>query len=153
MCSRRSCHAAPQSQPSEISATSESENQEESSPTSETSQDSLTQEEPPVPASRPLSLSPTSIDVLGTRLRCVLFVPYVDTLANRKARRLFLSVGTAATAASLVSCSPEPPLNSGLGSPNSPGVQGSQQSTTPSPVSDQAQVHSRSRAQRVGWLA
>jgi hypothetical protein len=84
MRSRRSSYAAPESQPSEISATSESENQEESSPTTETSQDSPTQEEPPVPASRPLSLSPTSIDVLGTLLRCVLFVPYVDILANRK---------------------------------------------------------------------
>jgi hypothetical protein len=70
MRSRRSSYAAPESQSSETSANSESENQEESSPTTETSQDSPTQEEPPVPASRPLSLSPTSIDVLGTLLRC-----------------------------------------------------------------------------------
>ncbi len=70
MRSRRSSYAAPDSQFSETSASMESENQEESSLTRETSQDSpITQEEPPVPASRPLSLSPTSIEVLGTLLR------------------------------------------------------------------------------------
>jgi hypothetical protein len=79
-----SSHVALQSQPSRISATSESENQEELNPTSETSQGSPTQEEPPVPASRPLFPSPTSIDVPGTLLRCGLFVPYVDILAKRK---------------------------------------------------------------------
>jgi hypothetical protein len=47
----------------------ESENEEESSPTIETLQDSPTQEEPPFPASRPLSLSSVSIDVLGTVLQ------------------------------------------------------------------------------------
>lgn len=73
MRSRRSSYAAPESQSSETSANSESENQEGSSPTSETSQDSPTQEDLIVPASRPLSLSPTSIDVLGTLLRCALF--------------------------------------------------------------------------------
>lgn len=70
--SRRSSYAAPESQSSETSASTESENQEESSATSETSQEQPVQEDPPVPASRPLSLSPTSIDVLGTLLRYVL---------------------------------------------------------------------------------
>ena len=69
MRSRRSSYAAPDSQFSETSASTDSENQQESSPTRETPQDLPTQEEPPVPASRPLSLSPTSIDVLGTLLR------------------------------------------------------------------------------------
>jgi len=69
MRSRRSSYAAPDSQFSETSASTESENQEESSPTREASQGSPSQEEHPVPASRPLSLSPTSIDVLGTLLR------------------------------------------------------------------------------------
>jgi hypothetical protein len=69
MRSRRSSYAAPDSQFSETSASTESESQQESSPTRETPQDSPTQEEPPVAASRPLSLSPTSIDVLGTLLR------------------------------------------------------------------------------------
>jgi len=70
MRSRRSSYAAPESQPSsETSATLEGDNQDESSPTTETSPESPTQEEPPIPASRPLSLSPTSIDVLGTLLR------------------------------------------------------------------------------------
>jgi len=68
MRSRRSSYAAPDSQSSETSASTETENQEESSPTRETPQDSPTQESL-VPASRPLSLSPTSIDVLGTLLR------------------------------------------------------------------------------------
>jgi hypothetical protein len=67
--SRRSSYAAPDSQFSETSASTESENQQESSPTRGAPQDSPSQEEPPVPASRPLSLSPTSIDVLGTLLR------------------------------------------------------------------------------------
>ena len=67
--SRRSSYAAPDSQFSETSASTESENQQELSPTGESPQDSPTQEESPVPASRPLSLSPTSIDVLGTLLR------------------------------------------------------------------------------------
>ena len=78
---RRSSYAAPESQSSETSTTSESENQEESSPTVETSP---TDEEPPVPASRPLSLSPQSIDVLGTLLRCALSSPCIDLLADRK---------------------------------------------------------------------
>lgn len=69
MRSRRSSYAAPDSQFSETSASTDSENQQESIPTRETPQDSPSQEEPPVPASRPLSLSPTSIDVLGTLLR------------------------------------------------------------------------------------
>jgi hypothetical protein len=69
MRSRRSSYAAPDSQFSETSASTESENQEELSPTRESSQDLPTQEEPPIPASRPLSLSPTSIEVLGTLLR------------------------------------------------------------------------------------
>ena len=69
MRSRRSSYAAPESQPSEIGALLESDSQDESSPTSETSQESPMQDEPPIPASRPLSLSPTSIDVLGTLLR------------------------------------------------------------------------------------
>lgn len=69
MRSRRSSYAAPDSQFSETSASTESENQQESNLTRETPQDSPTHEEPPVPASRPLSLSPTSIDVLGTLLR------------------------------------------------------------------------------------
>lgn len=68
------------------------------------------QEDPPVPASRPLSLSPTSIDVLGT----------------------LLSVATAATAASLVSGSSDPLLTSGLALP---GMQGMQ--PMPPPMSDQ----------------
>ena len=67
--SRRSSYAAPDSQFSETSASTENENQEESISTREISQDTPAQEEPPVPASRPLSLSPTSIDVLGTLLR------------------------------------------------------------------------------------
>lgn len=67
--SRRSSYAAPDSQFSETSASTENDNQDESSPSREISQDSPAQEEPPVPASRPLSLSPTSIDVLGTLLR------------------------------------------------------------------------------------
>lgn len=69
MRSRRSSYAAPDSQFSETSASTDSENQQESSSTRETPQDLPAQEEPPVPASRPLSLSPTSIDVLGTLLR------------------------------------------------------------------------------------
>lgn len=69
MRSRRSSYAAPDSQFSETSASTESENQHESSPARETPQDLPTQEEPPVPTTRPLSLSPTSIDVLGTLLR------------------------------------------------------------------------------------
>ena len=71
MRSRRSSYAAPDSQFSETSAGTENENQEESSSTSETPQDSPTQEESLVPASRPLSLSPTSIEVLGTLLRYI----------------------------------------------------------------------------------
>ena len=63
---------------------SENDSQDESSPTSETSQDSPTQEEPPIPASRPLSLSPTSIDVLGTLLRYALSYLPIDVLANQK---------------------------------------------------------------------
>jgi hypothetical protein len=75
--SRRSSYAAPESQSSEMSASTESENQEVSSATSEASQEQqLVQEDTPVPASRPLSLSPTSIDVLGTLLRYVL--PYIS---------------------------------------------------------------------------
>lgn len=69
MRSRRSSYAAPDSQFSETSASTESENQQDPSPTRETAQDSLTQEESPVPTTRPLSLSPTSIEVLGTLLR------------------------------------------------------------------------------------
>ncbi|KAN0130209.1 hypothetical protein V8E53_011966 [Lactarius tabidus] len=76
------------------------------------------QEETPVPASRPLSLSPTSIDVLGT----------------------LLSVATAAaTAASLGSGSSDPLLTSGLALP---GMQGIQPSS--SPMSDQAHGHDHS---------
>jgi hypothetical protein len=68
--SRRSSYAAPESQSSETTASTESENQDVSSATSETSQEQqAVQEETHVPASRPLSLSPTSIDVLGTLLR------------------------------------------------------------------------------------
>ena len=75
--SRRSSYAAPESQSSEMSASTESENQEVSSATSEASQEQQpVQEDTPVPASRPLSLSPTSIDVLGTLLRYVLlYIP------------------------------------------------------------------------------
>ena len=73
--SRRSSYAAPESQSSETTVSTESENQEVSSATSEASQEQPVQEETPVPASRPLSLSPTSIDVLGTLLRYVL--PYL----------------------------------------------------------------------------
>ncbi|KAI9451124.1 hypothetical protein BJY52DRAFT_130832 [Lactarius psammicola] len=117
--SRRSSYAAPESQSSETSASTESENQEESSATSETSQEQPAQEDPPVPASRPLSLSPTSIDVLGT----------------------LLSVATAATAASLVSGSSDPLLTSGLALP---GMQGMQ--PTPSPISDQGHGHSHTHS-------
>ena len=60
---------------------------------------------------------------------------------------MFLSVATAATAASLVSGSSEPLLNSGLGLPNAPGVQGPQQSTAPSPVSDQTQTPTQAQGQ------
>jgi hypothetical protein len=69
--SRRSSYAAPESQSSETTVSTESENQDVSSATSETSQEQQVgvQEETPVPASRPLSLSPTSIEVLGTLLR------------------------------------------------------------------------------------
>ena len=71
--SRRSSYAAPESQSSETTVSTDSENQEvSSSATSEASQEQPVQEETPVPASRPLSLSPTSIDVLGTLLRYVL---------------------------------------------------------------------------------
>ena len=70
--SRRSSYAAPESQSSETSVSTESENQEASSATSEASQEQPVQEDTPVPASRPLSLSPTSIDVLGTLLRYAL---------------------------------------------------------------------------------
>ncbi|KAH9978379.1 hypothetical protein BJV74DRAFT_138951 [Russula compacta] len=127
MRSRRSSYAAPESQSSESSASTESENQDESSPTGESSQPSPSQEEPPVPASRPLSLSPTSIEVLGT----------------------LLSVATAATAASLVSGSSEPLLNSGLGLPSSPGVPSSQQQQLPpSPVADQGQGQGQNSAQQ-----
>ena len=69
--SRRSSYAAPESQSSETSASTDSENQELSSATSDTSQEQPVQEDSPVPASRPLSLSPTSIEVLGTLLRYV----------------------------------------------------------------------------------
>ncbi|KAI9507239.1 hypothetical protein F5148DRAFT_981682 [Russula earlei] len=124
MRSRRSSYVAPESQSSEAGASTESENQEESSPISETSQESPAQEELPPPASRPLSLSPTSIDVLGT----------------------LLSVATAATAASLVSGSSEPLLNSGLGLPNPPAPQGSQQPTS-STVSDHGQSQNANQGQ------
>ena len=67
--SRRSSYAAPESQ---LSASTESENKEASSATSEASQEQPVQEDTAAPASRPLSLSPTSIDVLGTLLRYVL---------------------------------------------------------------------------------
>jgi hypothetical protein len=70
--SRRSSYAAPESQSSETTASTESENQEASSATSDASQEQHVQEDSPVPASRPLSLSPTSIDVLGTLLRYIL---------------------------------------------------------------------------------
>ncbi|KAH9953134.1 hypothetical protein BC827DRAFT_1273804 [Russula dissimulans] len=128
MRSRRSSYVAPQSQSSESSASVESEIQEESSLISDMPQDSPIQEEPPVPASRPLSLSPTSIEVLGT----------------------LLSVATAATAASLVSGSSEPLLNSGLALPFAPGAQGSQQPSqqpTSPPVSDQTQNQNASQGQ------
>ncbi|KAH9055240.1 hypothetical protein EDB87DRAFT_1341414 [Lactarius vividus] len=121
--SRRSSYAAPESQSSETTASTESENQEESSATSEASQEQPVQEDPPVPASRPLSLSPTSIDVLGT----------------------LLSVATAATAASLVSGSSDPLLTSGLALP---GMQGMQ--PTPSPMSEQGHGHSHSLSQSSG---
>lgn len=123
--SRRSSYAAPESQSSETTASTESENQEESSATSEASQEQPVQDDPPVPASRPLSLSPTSIDVLGT----------------------LLSVATAATAASLVSGSSDPLLTSGLALP---GMQGMQ--PTPSPMSEQGHGlgHSHSLSQSSG---
>ncbi|KAH9046673.1 hypothetical protein EDB84DRAFT_1465252 [Lactarius hengduanensis] len=123
--SRRSSYAAPESQSSETTASTESENQEESSATSDASQEQPVQDDPPVPASRPLSLSPTSIDVLGT----------------------LLSVATAATAASLVSGSSDPLLTSGLALP---GMQGMQ--PTPSPMSEQGHGlgHSHSLSQSSG---
>ncbi|KAH8978098.1 hypothetical protein EDB92DRAFT_1821859 [Lactarius akahatsu] len=123
--SRRSSYAAPESQSSETTASTESENQEESSATSEASQEQPVQDDPPVPASRPLSLSPTSIDVLGT----------------------LLSVATAATAASLVSGSSDPLLTSGLALP---GMQGMQ--PTPTPMSEQGHGlgHSHSLSQSSG---
>ncbi|KAH9028693.1 hypothetical protein EDB85DRAFT_2255334 [Lactarius pseudohatsudake] len=123
--SRRSSYAAPESQSSETTASTESENQEESSATGDASQEQPVQDDPPVPASRPLSLSPTSIDVLGT----------------------LLSVATAATAASLVSGSSDPLLTSGLALP---GMQGMQ--PTPSPMSEQGHGlgHSHSLSQSSG---
>ncbi|KAF8260984.1 hypothetical protein EI94DRAFT_1810948 [Lactarius quietus] len=122
--SRRSSYAAPESQSSETSASTDSENQEVSSATSDTSQEQqLVSEETPVPASRPLSLSPTSIEVLGT----------------------LLSVATAATAASLVSGSSDPLLTSGLALP---GMQGMQPS--PSPISDPSHIHSHGMNQSPG---
>ncbi|KAN0130201.1 hypothetical protein V8E53_011958, partial [Lactarius tabidus] len=112
--SRRSSYAAPESQSSETTASTESETQDVSSATSETSQEQqAVQEETHIPASRPLSLSPTSIDVLGT----------------------LLSVATAATAASLVSGSSDPLLTSGLALP---GMQGMQPAPS-SPISGQSQ--------------
>ncbi|KAH8986083.1 hypothetical protein EDB86DRAFT_2299572 [Lactarius hatsudake] len=121
--SRRSSYAAPESHSSETTASTETENQEESSATSEASQEQPVQDDPPVPASRPLSLSPTSIDVLGT----------------------LLSVATAATAASLVSGSSDPLLTSGLALP---GMQG-MQPTPSSPMSEQGHGlgHSHSLSQ------
>ncbi|KAI0250444.1 hypothetical protein BJV78DRAFT_1283231 [Lactifluus subvellereus] len=130
--SRRSSYAAPESQSSETSASTESESQEESSPITETSLEPPAQEEPPVPASRPLSLSPTSIDVLGTLLRE--YLPFL------------LSVATAATAASLVSGSTDPLMTSGLALPS---IQGSQQQSAPPPAFDQprSQSPTQSRGQ------
>ena len=84
MRSRRSSYAAPESQPSEIGATLGNDSQDESSPISESSQELSTQDEPPIPASRPLSLSPTSIEVLGTLLRHALSYLFIDVLANQK---------------------------------------------------------------------
>src|SRR6266576_3532078 len=63
----------------------------------------------------------------------------------------FLSAATAATAASLVSGSSEPLLNSGLGMPNSPGAQTPQQPLPPPPPppppppSEQGQSQGQSR--------
>ncbi|KAF8259627.1 hypothetical protein EI94DRAFT_1009162 [Lactarius quietus] len=86
-----------------MSASTESEHQEVSGATSETSQAQRpVPEETPVPASRPLSLSPTSIDVLGTAL--------------------------SVAAASLVSGSSDPLLTSGLALP---GMQGMQRTPSP----------------------
>jgi hypothetical protein len=68
----------------------------------------------------------------------------------------FLSVATAATAASLVSGSSEPLLNSGLGMPNSPGAQSPQQPLPPPPPppppapSDQGQSANTSQGQSQG---
>ncbi|KAF8263822.1 hypothetical protein EI94DRAFT_1806654 [Lactarius quietus] len=80
-------------------------------------------EETPVPSSGPLSLPPTSIDVLGT----------------------LLSVATTATVASLVSGSSDPLLTSGLALP---GMQGMQPS--PSPISDPSHIHSHGMNQSPG---
>lgn len=83
MRSRRSSYAAPELQSSESSASTDSENQDGSSPTSESSQESPLQEEPPVSASRPLSLSPTSIEVLGTLLRYIHpFISFAENSTN-----------------------------------------------------------------------
>lgn len=61
------------------------------------------------------------------------------------------SVATAATAASLVSGSSEPLLNSGLGLPSPPSAPGSQQSPPPSPsVSDQVQTQTQNQNQPQG---
>ena len=62
------------------------------------------------------------------------------------------SVATAATAASLVSGSSEPLLNSGLGLPSSPGAQGAQgsQQPPPPPISDQGQSTITSPGQSQG---
>jgi hypothetical protein len=95
--SRRSSYATPESTQSSSdtsAAGTESESQEESSPT-ETLLEPPAPEEPPIPQSRPLSLSPTSIDVLGTLLR-YLSNPYSFPWAN-------------STQFFLYSVSPQPP--------------------------------------------